>query len=215
PRRNGGAPLRVGALKNNIGHLEAAAGVAGVLKAVACLRRGAVAPLANFTTPNPRVDIGGTGIVLPTEPLPWDTAGGAAHAGISSFGMSGTNAHVIVGPADPVTEPPTTPEAVPGFELTAATAEALRALAADLVDAVPDTRDGYAAFAHTLTLGRHRHRVRARVRATDPDTAVTALRAIAEAQDSPLVETVDDPLAVTPPDLAGLPRHVVDLPAYP
>ncbi|MFE3461855.1 SDR family NAD(P)-dependent oxidoreductase [Nocardiopsis aegyptia] len=214
-RHNGGAPLRVGALKNNIGHLEAAAGIAGVLKAIAGLRQGAVAPLANFTTLNPRVDIEGTGIVLPTEVLPWETDGAGAHAGISSFGMSGTNAHVILGPAEPEAERAGAPGVVPGFELAAATEGALRDLAARVVTEVPGDPAGYAAFAYTLTVGRFRHRVRARVRATGREAAVEALRALAEGRDSPLVEVVDDPGATTAPELAGLPRAVADLPAYP
>ena len=214
-RANGGAPLRIGALKNNIGHLEAAAGVAGVLKAIACLRAGAVAPLAGFDTLNPRVDIEGTGIVLPTERLPWETGGAGAHAGVSSFGMSGTNAHLVLGPAaaqDPAAEAPDT---VPGFDLAAATPEALRDLAAALAPEVPQDPAGYAAFAYTLTHGRFRHRVRARVRATDPGGAVEALRAVAEDRPSPLVEVVDDPHAATDPALEALPRSVAELPSYP
>ncbi|WP_150244397.1 type I polyketide synthase [Nocardiopsis quinghaiensis] len=214
-RSNGGAPLRVGALKNNIGHLEAAAGVAGVLKAIACLHRGMVAPLANFTTLNPRVDVEGTGIVLPTETLPWDDGGTGAYAGISSFGMSGTNAHVIVGPAEPDTERPGAPEHVPGFELAAATPEALRDMAAALAAEVPEDQAGYAAFAYTLTEGRFRHRLRARVRATAPAQAEAALRAVSEGRDSELVEIVDDPGDTAAPGLTGLPRDVADLPAYP
>ncbi|OKI13016.1 hypothetical protein A6A08_16370 [Nocardiopsis sp. TSRI0078] len=213
-RPNGGAPLRVGALKNNIGHLEAAAGVAGVLKAIACLHHGEVAPLANFTTLNPRVDVEGTGIVLPTETLPWD-GGTGAYAGISSFGMSGTNAHVIVGPSEPDRELPEAPERVPGFELAAATTEALRDMAAALVAEVPEDQAGYAAFAYTLTEGRFRHRVRARVRATDPARAAAALRAVSEGRDSELVEIVDDLRSEAAPEFIGLPRDVAELPPYP
>ncbi|WP_462203176.1 beta-ketoacyl [acyl carrier protein] synthase domain-containing protein, partial [Frankia sp. CcWB3] len=98
-RRNGGAPLRVGSVKTNIGHLEAAAGIAGLLKVILCLQRRAVPPLVHFTTLNPRIDLDGTGITLPRDLQQWGPADGGRCAGVSSFGMSGTNAHLILGPA--------------------------------------------------------------------------------------------------------------------
>jgi acyl transferase domain-containing protein/NAD(P)-dependent dehydrogenase (short-subunit alcohol dehydrogenase family)/acyl carrier protein len=211
----GSAPLRVGALKTNIGHLEAAAGIAGVLKAIACLRRRAIPPLAGFRTLNPRIDLQGTRIVVPTETLPWTSGGGGGHVGVSSFGMSGTNAHVILGPAEEPTADRSTFGAIDGFELAATTVEALRALAARMagkLTAHDADHTNYAAFAYTLTTGRFRHRVRARVAATDPAAAVEALRALADGVPSPQVEIIDSPDASTAP---ALPRRVAELPHYP
>jgi acyl transferase domain-containing protein len=212
-RKNGGAPLYVGSVKANLGHLEAAAGIAGLLKAVACCRRGAIPALVHYGTLNPRIDLAGTGITLPTTLVPWATTGGAGRfAGVSSFGMSGTNAHVIVGPPDRAVERGAVPPvAAAGFEVTARTPEALRALAGrfrDALAALPGEQ--YSAFAYTATFGRARHAVRARVAAANRVDAMAALDAIASRTPS---------AAVTPgagaPLLDDLPRRIVVLPHYP
>ncbi|CUU58218.1 Beta-ketoacyl synthase, C-terminal domain [Parafrankia irregularis] len=98
-RPRGGRRLTVGSVKSNLGHLESAAGMAGLLKAILCVQRRAVPPLVHFRTLNPRLDLADTGIAIPTEVEAWSPDDGR-YAGVSSFGMSGTNAHVIVGPAD-------------------------------------------------------------------------------------------------------------------
>ncbi|MFE5584776.1 SDR family NAD(P)-dependent oxidoreductase [Kitasatospora sp. NPDC056531] len=206
-RCNGGAPLPVGAVKTNLGHLEAAAGVAGLVKAVLCLRHRKVPPLVHFRTLNPRIDLSGTGITVPTALQDWAPESGR-YAGVSSFGMSGTNAHVILGPAEqPEADPIEAP--VDGFVLSARTPEALRALAARYADRLAglDAAD-YPAFAATATHGRTRHEVRAAVTAADPATAVEALRALAAGADPAAL----DPAAVPG---SGLPRRIVDLPRYP
>ncbi|MCA9668867.1 MAG: SDR family NAD(P)-dependent oxidoreductase [Myxococcales bacterium] len=88
--------LLVGSIKANVGHLEVAAGAAGVLKAAMICRHGLVPPQANFTNLNPRIDLDAIPARIPTEatPLP---RGRPRLAGVSSFGISGTNAHVVVG----------------------------------------------------------------------------------------------------------------------
>jgi len=93
-------PLYVGSMKTNIGHLEAAAGIAGLLKVVSMLQHGEIAPHLNFKTPNPHVDWGNLPIKVPTERLPWPDYTARGLAAVSSFGFSGTNAHVIVERAD-------------------------------------------------------------------------------------------------------------------
>ncbi len=94
-------PLRVGSVKTNIGHLEGAAGIAGLLKVVLCLEHGRLVPSLNFTTPNPDIDLAGLGLRVQQESTPWGTEGETAPrlAGVSSFGMGGTNAHLILGQA--------------------------------------------------------------------------------------------------------------------
>ncbi|MFG2910094.1 SDR family NAD(P)-dependent oxidoreductase [Kitasatospora sp. NPDC048286] len=209
-RRNGGAPLPVGSVKTNFGHLESAAGIAGMIKAVLCLRHRQVPPLVHLRTVNPRIDLSGTAITLPTELTDWSPQSGRL-AGVSSFGMSGTNAHIVLGapePTDAPTEEPRPP--VTAFEISARTPQALCELAnryaRRAAELLADTgEDAYPAFAYTASQGRARQEVRARVTAASLAEAVEALRALASG----------GPAEPAEQDLAPLPRRIVDLPAYP
>ncbi|WP_375773034.1 SDR family oxidoreductase [Archangium gephyra] len=86
----------LGSLKSNIGHLDAAAGVAGVVKTVLALKNRTLPPTAHFKRPNPSIDFDGGPFYVTGEALPWDTAGKTRRAGVSSFGIGGTNAHVVL-----------------------------------------------------------------------------------------------------------------------
>ena len=97
-------PLWVGSVKTNIGHTEGAAGIAGLIKVVLSLQHGEIPPHLHFQTPNPYVDWGASSVQVPTECIPWPAA--QRMAGVSSFGLSGTNAHVVLeGYAPPVAKP--------------------------------------------------------------------------------------------------------------
>ena len=90
-------PLLIGSVKTNIGHLEAAAGVAGLIKAVLAMSRGLIPRSLHFREPNPRIDWDRLPVQVVAQAEPWPDAGDCpARAGVSSFGFSGTNAHVIV-----------------------------------------------------------------------------------------------------------------------
>jgi acyl transferase domain-containing protein len=89
------APLLVGSVKTNMGHLESAAGVAGVMKVVLALRHGMIPPHLHLKEPNPHVDWARLPVSIPTSLTPWPAAGRGI-AGVSSFGFSGSNAHVIL-----------------------------------------------------------------------------------------------------------------------
>ncbi|MBK8096662.1 MAG: SDR family NAD(P)-dependent oxidoreductase [Planctomycetes bacterium] len=96
-RRAAGRPLLVGSVKTNIGHLEAAAGISGLLKAVLALQNGRLPAHRNLQRPNPHIDWTRTEIEVVTEGRAWPQRNGApARAGVSSFGFSGTNAHVVL-----------------------------------------------------------------------------------------------------------------------
>jgi acyl transferase domain-containing protein/thioesterase domain-containing protein/acyl carrier protein len=94
-------PLYVGSAKTNIGHLESAAGIAGLLKCVLQLRHRRIAPHLHFHTLNPKIDLSGADIVIPTTAAEW-TTNGPRRAAISSFGFGGTNAHAIIEEAPPL-----------------------------------------------------------------------------------------------------------------
>ncbi|WP_194916636.1 type I polyketide synthase [Catenulispora rubra] len=215
------SPLLIGAVKGNLGHLESAAGVAALIKAILCVNRRQAPPVAHLRDVNPRIDLSGTDIRIPTALTGFPERAGR-YAGVSSFGMSGTNAHVIVGPAPARETDPDVPGAAPaggppaagsvhGFDISAKTAAALRDLAAAYADSLErgDTADPatyYPAFAHTAS-ARSRHPVRARILATDAAAAGRELRALARGAADP----------VDPGEQPGdeLPRRVVELPAYP
>ncbi|MFG2819819.1 type I polyketide synthase [Kitasatospora sp. NPDC048365] len=94
--RAAGSPLLVGSAKTNVGHLEGAAGIVGLLKTVLAVHRGRLPASLNFATPNPDIPFGELGLRVRTESGPWPGDGGAPVAGVSSFGVGGTNAHVVV-----------------------------------------------------------------------------------------------------------------------
>lgn len=94
--RDAGQPLAIGSVKTNIGHLEAAAGIAGVVKVILALEREEIPPHLNFHAGNPLIDWSTLPITVPTAVVPWLPMGGRRLAGVSSFGISGTNAHIIL-----------------------------------------------------------------------------------------------------------------------
>ncbi len=89
-------PLYIGAVKTNIGHLEAAAGIAGLIKAVLCVSRGKIPANLHLKRINSKIKTAKTNLIFPQETIQWETAGMPRSAGVSSFGFSGTNAHLII-----------------------------------------------------------------------------------------------------------------------
>ena len=127
--REGTSPCRLGAAKANIGHLEAAAGVVGLIKSVLALKHGAIPPQPHFKTLSPHFELAGTRFEVPRTLIPWPAGEVARAAAVSSFGVGGTNAHVIL------EEPPRLPSAPAADEtrwrllpLSAKSTEALSAL---------------------------------------------------------------------------------------
>jgi acyl transferase domain-containing protein len=166
-------PVALGALKANLGHLDSAAGAAGLIKAVLALNHGTIPPHPALTLPNPKLGLEKTPFRLSATPQPWQ---GPRRAGVSAFGIGGTNAHVVVEAAPaPVPVPP-----APGsfiLPLSARSPAGLEALAHALADRLegPDAPPlGDVAF--TLAKGRRSWLCRHAMVVTDREQAVARLR---------------------------------------
>ncbi|WP_346660113.1 SDR family NAD(P)-dependent oxidoreductase [Streptomyces sp. WMMB303] len=179
-------PLWLGSLKSNIGHAQAAAGVGGVIKTVMALRHGVLPRTLHVDRPTPEVEWADGPVRLLTEARPWPETGGPRRAAVSAFGISGTNAHLLLEQADEQQDGPGEgcPDAPAGttgpvpIVLSAATPTALRRTAADLVAHLrshPET--GLADTARTLACGRAAHRHRRAVLAADRDDLLRQLSA--------------------------------------
>ncbi|MGW7517926.1 type I polyketide synthase [Streptomyces sp. NPDC054796] len=183
-------PLWIGSLKSNIGHTQAAAGVGGVIKMVSALGHGILPPTLHAAEPSPHIDWSSGQMALLTEARPWPTLDRPRRAAVSSFGISGTNAHMIIESypgASPAAQPaapsPSTAVAVP---LAARSPDALRALASRVAKA-PFT--SVASTAQTLTR-RTAFEHRAVVVAADQEELLTGLAAPSCTETRPQGKTV-------------------------
>ncbi len=160
PRRRPHGKLRVGSVKTNIGHLEAAAGIAGLIKVCLSLYHEAMVPHLNFSEPSPHIDWDQP-IEVPTALTPWRRSSRPRMAGVSSFGFGGANAHVIVAEAPSETAPLTELPAANLVACSAKTPSALQAQAAQLAELPTDVP--LAQLGYSLAAGRShlKHRLAA------------------------------------------------------
>ncbi|MET7331018.1 acyltransferase domain-containing protein [Nonomuraea sp. NPDC005650] len=167
-------PCLIGSAKSNIGHLEGAAGIAGLVKAVLALERGEIPP-SRLDTPNPAVDWQGAGLRVVDAPTPWPGTGHPRRAAVSAFGYGGTVAHVVLEEAPPARP---SPEGGAGrlYPVSAASRPALRQAAGNLAGVVG--RLPVADVGHTLALRRAHLPHRAVVAAQDPAALAERLRAL-------------------------------------
>ncbi|WP_431903491.1 SDR family NAD(P)-dependent oxidoreductase [Micromonospora carbonacea] len=198
--RGDAEPLRLGSLKSNLGHTQAAAGAAGVIKMVLAMRHGTLPATLHVDAPTSEVDWAGGAVELLTEACPWPAVDRPRRAGISSFGISGTNAHVVIEAAPAADEETAAPGpavdaarrgTVP-WPLSAATGEALRDQAARLLAWLdgPGADADPADVGHALATTRAALEHRAVVLAGDPAAARAGLTALTRGEAEP------DPAAV-------------------
>ncbi|MGW2892490.1 type I polyketide synthase [Streptomyces griseoruber] len=190
--RPAGSPLRLGSLKSNIGHTMAAAGVGGVIKMVQAMRHETLPKTLHVDAPSPQIDWSAGSVALLTEAHPWPATDRPRRAAVSSFGMSGTNAHVIL--EEPEEQPGKQPEEHTAertsgplpWMLSARTPRALRAQAARLhTHLLAHPRQSDADVAWSLATGRAALDYRAVVVADGRDDLLDRLGALADGRDAP------------------------------
>ncbi|WP_344591561.1 SDR family NAD(P)-dependent oxidoreductase [Actinomadura vinacea] len=185
-------PLLIGSVKTNLGHLEAAAGIAGLIKVVLALRHRTIPASLHYHRPNPHIDFPELGLKVAAEQTPWPSHPGSA--GVSSFGFGGTNAHVVLEEAPRV--PWTGPEAAPVHTLLLSdvSADRIGEYAGLLADDLGDPAD----VAYTLARRFGRGRYGAAVVGRDRDALVAGLRALHSGRPSPAAVTGADVDASAP-----------------
>lgn len=179
-------PCLIGSVKTNIGHLEAASGIAGVIKAVLAIEHAAIPPSLNFDTPNPDVPWQASGLRVVTDLTPWPSTGGPRRAGVSGYGYGGTIAHVVLEQAPRLDHPITALDkgtAQRVYPLSGNSPEAVREYAARLADWL--SRDGLrsadaelADVAYTLTRRRSHLEHRTALVATGQTELIARLRQV-------------------------------------
>ena len=181
-------PLLVGSIKTNIGHTEAAAGLAGLVKTVLCLRHRRLPASLHAGELNPAIDWAGLNVRVQTELTDWPSDADVLYAGVNAFGISGTNAHAVLGSAPPRTAPA---EADPVarqdlLPLSARSPVALRDLAARYADLLDqDQTLPVADLCHSAATGRVHHEYRLAVTGTDVPALRTGLRAFLADEPAP------------------------------
>lgn len=188
------AQVGIGSIKSNIGHLDAAAGAAGLVKLAYALREGKLPPSLHYKAPNPRIDFAASPFAVVNTLRDWPGADKPRIAGISSFGVGGTNAHLVV------EQPPQRPAAAPVnrapqlLVLSAKTPEALAKRCRDLADWLESNPAAVLAdVAWTLATGRAELACRQSLVVADTGEAVAALRKAAEEAARVAPTTADQP----------------------
>ncbi|BBY77121.1 polyketide synthase [Mycolicibacterium parafortuitum] len=201
--RKDSAPLVLGSVKTNLGHLESAAGVTGFIKTVLSVHHGEIPRQLHFKKLTPQAGEGASKFRIATEHLDWPALKRPRRAAVSSFGVSGTNAHIVIeqAPAVQVAEPleSSVPQPVPPVSTlvvsgkTPARIASLAGRLADWLQSPEAAGVGLADVADTLNHRRAQHTRFATVVAADRDQAVAGLRALAGGYPAPGVVGPNDP----------------------
>lgn len=167
----------IGSVKSNVGHLESASGVTGLIKTALALKHGQIPPTLHFEEPNPRIDFANSPFFVASQLIDWKRNSSPRRAGVSSFGVGGTNAHLVL-------EEAPEPEPVPKYDremhlfvLSAKTHRALDALTERLIQQFVEQPDlDPADVAFTLQVGRRAFEHRRMVFVRDLKDAIEVLR---------------------------------------
>ncbi|HEX3531178.1 MAG TPA: acyltransferase domain-containing protein, partial [Thermoanaerobaculia bacterium] len=192
----------LGSIKSNVGHLEAASGAAGLLKTILSLENGLLPPSLHFETPNPRIDFAGSPFFVNTRPRVWERNGKPRLAGVSSFGLGGTNSHVVLQEApEPAASGPSRPWQL--LLLSAKTDSALRTMTRRLAGHLSEhPEEPLADVAFTSQVGRHAFQHRQAVLCRDAAEAIHCLETLDPNRVFASVEeTRDRPVAFLLPGL--------------
>ena len=191
----------IGSAKTNVGHLDAAAGVTGLIKAVLCLRNKKLPPSLHFKRPNPKIDFKNSPFYVNGELCEWRREAAPLRAGVSSFGIGGTNAHVVLEEA---------PDSVPRQEaalpvllvFSAKSSRALEKLTWDFKEFLKKNRDlNLADAAYTLQLGRREHEYRRFLVCSSVEEAIAGLENRKEEAGKVSGGTESNPLPQAPASL--------------
>ncbi|HEX4915417.1 MAG TPA: type I polyketide synthase, partial [Vicinamibacterales bacterium] len=166
-------PCFLGSAKANVGHLEGAAGVAGVIKTVLALQHKTIPPLALFRTLNPHISLDGTRLSIPVAAQPWDAD--RRIAGVSSFGWSGTNAHVVIEEAPEHDAPVVRPSSAAVLPVSARSEGALRELAAAYASLLQSNPEDFHRISAAASRRRTHHDFRAAVAGASAADLISAL----------------------------------------
>jgi microcystin synthetase protein McyD len=178
------APLAIGSVKTNVGHLEAAAGIAGLIKTVQALRHGKIPPSLNFHDPNPRIAFEQIGLRVVTELTDWPVD--RPFAGVSSFGFGGTNAHVVLAPPPDIGRTQETRSGSRILVVSAPHAELLTPLALAHAAALEGrSSSGVADHCYSAAVRRSQYDHRLAVTVEDGATLAAVLRAVASGENVP------------------------------
>ena len=212
-RSGAGHRCAIGSVKTNVGHLDAAAGVTGLIKTVLALSNREIPPSLHFSVPHPELAASGGRVFVNTALAPWPRNGTPRRAGVSSFGIGGTNAHVVLEEA-----PPAQPSA-PGrplelLVLSARTAPALRKAAENLADFLESAAPPLPDVAWTLQTGRREMEHRLAVVCGDAADGAARLRQAATRRSTGVPRAGGTPVAFMFPGVgmqyAGMGRGLYD-----
>ncbi|WP_432079871.1 type I polyketide synthase, partial [Streptomyces sp. YPW6] len=184
--RPDGGELRVGSVKTNVGHLEGAAGIVGLLKAALCIRNRELVPSLNFETPNPAIPFDELNLAVQREREAWPRPDDPLYTGVSSFGMGGTNCHVVLSDwrAEPTAEEAPAAESGVGvvpWVVSGRSPEAVAGQAGRLVSFLEERPElDIAAVGRSLAVSRARFDHRAVVVGETREELVAGVRAVAE-----------------------------------
>lgn len=231
--REGERPCALGSVKTNIGHLEGAAGIAGLIKVAMAMSHRTIPPHLHFNKLNPHISLDNTRFTITDAAQPWEVEDGPRRAGVSSFGIGGTNAHVVLEEAPetatkPIPEPASSQEPTGGRQvlvpLSARTPAALKERAARMARFAAATTASAADVAHTAAERRDHHEHRLVVSGSDLATIGEALSAFVagEEHDGFVAGETDENHMGKPvfvfsgqgPELGSITRDLLDDPVF-